>query len=106
MRKRRNVSVSSLAKVGEKSVPSRLVQVRSRIDIMACILNEAIKGASKTRIIFRCNLSYRQLQPYLKLLLGVGLMGKEEGGKTDLYKTTAKGRSFIDAYRKLKALMA
>ena len=42
-----------------------------------------------------------QLQVYLKLLLGMELLTFNP----DLYKTTAKGLEFLDAYRTLKALM-
>jgi len=86
-----------------------LVQVRSQIDIMASILDEATKGAKKTRIMYRCNLSHKQLQRYLKLLLGMellSLVSKKGSDEIVFFKTSAKGRSFLDAYRKLKALMA
>jgi len=79
------------------------------MDIMASILNEAVKGTKKTRIMYRCNLSHRQLQRYLKLLLGMELLrsvSKKESGKTYYFKTSEKGRAFLDAYRTLKALMA
>jgi len=75
---------------------------------MANILNEAIEGAKKTRIMYRCNLSYRQLQRYLKLLLGMELLrsiSKKGSNETNYFKTSAKGRAFLDAYRKLEALM-
>ena len=87
---------------------SRRIRKRSDIDIMASILNEAHKGARKTHIMYRCNLSHRQLQVYLKLLLGMGLLAShsdKNSGKLDLFKTTAKGLKFLDAYRILKALM-
>jgi len=99
--------VCSLVK--ERMNSASLVQVRSQIDIMASILDEAVKGAKKTRIMYRCNLSHRQLQRYLKLLLGMGLLSlvsKKGSSEIVCFKTSAKGRSFLDAYRKLKALMA
>jgi len=80
---------------------SRWVRKRSDIDIMASILDEAHKGARKTRIMYRCNLSHRQLQVYLKLLLGMGFLMFH----SNLFRTTAKGLKFLDAYRALKALM-
>ena len=100
--------MSSLVKVKEKLSSSRLVQIRSQIDIMASILNEAVRGAKKTRIMYRCNLSYRQLQRYLKLLLGMellSLVSKKESDEKIFFKTSAKGRAFLDAYRRLRALM-
>ena len=101
--------MSSLVKVEEKLSSSHSVQIRSQIDIMASILNEAVKGAKKTRIMYRCNLSYRQLQRYLKLLLGMELlrlMSKKGSAETIFFKTSEKGRTFLDAYRRLRALMA
>ena len=80
---------------------SRWLRKRNDIDIIANILNEARGGARKTRIMYRCNLSHRQLQAYLKLLLGMELLASQ----SDLFKTTVKGRKFVDAYRTLKALM-
>ncbi|RLI40344.1 hypothetical protein DRO69_13030 [Candidatus Bathyarchaeota archaeon] len=91
-----------------KLTPS-LSQMRTQIDIMASILNEAVEGARKTRIMYACNLSYRQLQSYLKLLLGMKLLkrvSENKSNKTIFYETTAKGQDFLLAYRNLKALMA
>ena len=87
---------------------SRRIRKRSDIDIMARILNEAHKGAKKTHIMYRCNLSHRQLQVYLKLLLGIELLvsrSEKDNSELDLFETTAKGFKFLDAYRTLKALM-
>ena len=85
-----------------ESGSSRRLRKRSEVDIMANILSEAHRGARKTRIMYRCNLSHRQLQVYLKLLLGLGLLES----RSNLFKTTVKGRKFVDAYRTLKALMS
>ena len=96
------------SKISVESSYSRRIRKRSDIDIMASILNEAHKGARKTRIMYRCNLSHRQLQVYLKLLLGMGLLAshsEKESSKLDIFRTTAKGLKFLDAYRTLKALM-
>ena len=89
------------SKLEAKSSSSLRFRKRSDIDIVASILNEARKGARKTRIMYRCNLSHIQLQVYLKLLLGMELLTFNP----DLYETTAKGLEFLDAYRTLKDLM-
>ena len=83
--------------------------MRSQIDIMANILNETIKEAKKTQIMYRCNLSYRQLQRYLKLLLGMKLLravSEKKSSKTPFFETTEKGKDFLLAYDRLKALLA
>lgn len=74
---------------------------RSRIDITADILRLANRGTKKTRILYGCNLSYNQLQAYLKLLLRMELLVSRE----DLFETTAKGLEFLDAYNALTTLM-
>jgi predicted transcriptional regulator len=78
------------------------VRKRSDIDIMANILSEARRGARKTRIMYRCNLSHRQLEAYLRLILDMGFLTSSSNS----FRTTSKGRKFLDAYRALKALMA
>ena len=85
-----------------------VVRKRSDIDIMANILDAADKGAKKTRIMYRCNLSHRQLQVYLQLLIEMRFLKchtKKEGVKLNYFKTTSKGFKFLDAYRTLKSLM-
>jgi len=92
---------------GELSHPRR-IRKRSDTDIMASILKETHKGARKTRIMYRCNLSHAQLKVYLKLLSGMGFIAchsEKHSSELGLFKTTAKGLKFLDAYRTLKALM-
>jgi predicted transcriptional regulator len=84
---------------------------RSRIDIIASILRAAEGGARKTHIMYRCNLSFRQLHIYLNLLEERGLLESvrtRSGEKNDssTYKTTRKGRSFIQAYRNIRAILS
>ena len=89
------------SRVQVKPGSSRWVRKRSDIDIMASILDEARRGARKTRIMYRCNLSHRQLQVYLRLLSGMGFLTSG----SDIFETTVKGFKFLEAYRTLKALM-
>jgi predicted transcriptional regulator len=96
------------SRFGAKLGLSSSFLIRSEIDIMASILNEARKGARKTRIMYRCNLSYKQLQTYLKLLVGLDMLifvSKKGNNTTGFFKTSGKGVEFLDAYRKLKVLM-
>jgi predicted transcriptional regulator len=83
---------------------------RSRIDIMANILQEANKGAKKTHVMYRCNLSFRQLNAYLEFLVEMGFletitMKTENKEDAQLFKTTRKGRDLVEAYHNLKALL-
>ncbi len=99
----------SLMKIGirTKSDSSVGVRKRSDIDIMANILSAANNGTKKTHIMYRCNLSHRQLQVYLQLLLEMGFLTSHSKELTKpSFRTTSKGQKFLDAYRTLKSLMS
>jgi predicted transcriptional regulator len=96
------------SKTRSKPMPSFGIRKRSDIDIMADILSEANRGTKKTHIMYKCNLSHKQLQVYLQLLLDMEFLmtpQKKENQKFDYFRTTPKGFEFIDAYRTLKGLM-
>jgi len=83
---------------------------RSRIDIIANILQAANEGAKKTHIMYQCNLSFRQLHAYLDFLVAMGflksiILKAENKDDSLLFETTRKGRAFIQAYRNLRALL-
>jgi len=82
--------------------------VRGRIDIIADILDVAKKGTKKTRIMYTCNLSFRQLRAYLDLLLKKGFLSilKSEGEGSRIFKTTKKGLAFLKAYQTLQAVIS
>ena len=67
---------------------------RNQWDIAAAILKIAENGSRKTRIMYRCNMSYRQLEVYLKFLTGMGFLHNGD----DFYSTTQKGIKFVKAY--------
>jgi len=81
---------------------------RSDIDIIADILIEAKEDTMMTRIMYKCNLSHRQLKIYLNLLLKIGLLDSHSNEKSNkqYFRTTSKGSKFLSAYSKLKALMS
>jgi predicted transcriptional regulator len=73
---------------------------------MANILSVAISGKTKTCIMHKCNLSYKQLKAYLDLLQEKRLLqiGSQEGNNPEkVYITTERGRAFLKAYNRLKA---
>ena len=74
---------------------------RDRLYIIAEILDIAKDGALKTQIMYKANLSFSQLNTYLKLLLDVQLLEMvEKGGKT-IYKTTKKGVEYMESYQEV-----
>ena len=93
------------SKIRSKSMSSVGIRKRSDIDIMANILSEANKGTKKTHIMYKCNLSHKQLQVYLQLLLDMKFLTTPENPKLSYFRTTSQGFKFLEAYQTLKGLM-
>ena len=75
---------------------------RGRVDVIADLLEIAkLVSCRKTRLMYRGNLSHRQLKVYLNILTGLNLL--EMNG--DKYLTTEKGREYLKAYRKLRMII-
>jgi predicted transcriptional regulator len=74
---------------------------------MYSILKTAKDGNSKTRIMYKSNLSYDQLKSYIRILLDIGFLDKQSSiDRTNLtFQSTAKGLKFIATYAELKAIM-
>jgi predicted transcriptional regulator len=74
-----------------------VVKYRSRTDIAAAILEIALDGAIKTKIMYKAFLSFPQLKEYLSVLEERGLL---EHIATDReYRTTDKGKQFLKMYK-------
>ena len=81
------------------------------MDIIANILRAANSGAKKTHIMYRCNLSFKQLHVYLDLLGERKLIRcirsrVNERNDSYTYETTSKGRAFLKAYSSIRALLS
>ena len=71
---------------------------RSRLDIIADILNAAGRDAKKTQIMYQANLSYKVLQKYLADVVNASLVSFAD--EKNCYQLTEKGRRFLEAYQK------
>jgi predicted transcriptional regulator len=79
---------------------------RGNLDIIADILGASDGGTKKTYLMYRCNLSFKQLKNYSSFLLGNGLLNvAREEANTGTLRITDKGKEFLRAYKDLKALM-
>ncbi|HJW98366.1 MAG TPA: winged helix-turn-helix domain-containing protein [Candidatus Bathyarchaeia archaeon] len=81
---------------------------RGNLDIIADILVASHGGVKKTYLMYRCNLSFKQLKNYSHFLVNNGLLlMTRQQEKTDysLFELTQKGREFLKAYKGLKALI-
>lgn len=93
----------------EKTHKKRSNKHRGTLDIIADIL-EASKGKTrKTYLMYRCNLSFKQMENYLSLLLKRGLIKAAEdqsnNTNTSFFRITEKGERFLETYKGLQGLM-
>jgi predicted transcriptional regulator len=78
---------------------------RGKIEIMADILTLSTVGIKKTHIMYRANLSYEQILYYLGELLTRGLLEQDTFEGTQIYRTTEKGREFLQHYAGMAELI-
>jgi len=83
---------------------------RDRHEIIAEILKTASNGRIKTHIMYRAKLSYSQINEYLPLLVEKGFLEHlkvaRSGHYATVYRTTPKGRQFIENLESLNVLWA
>ena len=78
---------------------------RDKLVIMAEIMDIAKTGALKTQIMYRANLSFSQLNGYLKLLTTNKLLEKTAANGKDVYKATLKGKDFLARHGEIMELL-
>ena len=98
--RRRNAMIST-----EDSL--RRTANRTRFEILAKIVSVASHGALKTHIMYRANLSHRQLEKYLGFLEKNGLVKQvaDENNGNRLYQVTEKGFEFLREYSRVSAFV-
>jgi len=75
---------------------------RSRDTIIMQILHICNKGTNKTGIVYKANLNFRTVNPYLELLTKNGLINANED-EPILYKTTPKGLSLLNCFKQIQS---
>jgi predicted transcriptional regulator len=72
------------------------------VEVIVEILSEALEGASKTRLMYRCNLNFGRFNCYLRELLDAGLIERVAANPDGLvlYRTTDKGRELLKILQK------
>jgi len=70
---------------------------RSKLDIIADILQVASQNAKKTQIMYQANLSYKVLQRYLKDVTEACLISFDIAEQC--YVLTSKGQDFLEEYK-------
>jgi len=80
---------------------------RNPINVIADILRVAMDEPNKTRIMYKANLSHRQLTRYLNRLLEMGFLTvvTDSTDARPRYRVTEKGLQFLKDYARLKSSM-
>ena len=76
---------------------------RNSLEIMAEILSLCEKPQTKTRVMYRTNLSWKMVQQYLSQLQSLELL--EIHHSSARYETTPKGLKFVEKWRELVELL-
>jgi len=79
---------------------------RDRFSIFSDMLTCAIGGTRKTEIMCRVGLSGLQLHKYMGVLTRFGLLEVQFLKETATYRTTPKGKSFLEAFGTLVELLS
>ena len=74
---------------------------RSRLETMNVILTLCTRDIKKTHIMYRANLSHKQLEKYLEILVSKELLMRKNG----YYATTDKGLDYIAGFKNVQSLM-
>ena len=78
---------------------------RDKLSIIAEILEIAKDGTLKTQIMYKANLSFAQLNDYLKFMLKINLLKKFRANGKDVYAATEKGIDFLQRHFELMELL-
>jgi predicted transcriptional regulator len=78
---------------------------RDKLCIIAEILEIAKEGTLKTQIMYKANLSFAQLNEYLKFMLKIKLIQKLKDKGKDIYISTEKGLDFLQRQCELTELL-
>ena len=78
---------------------------RDKLYIIAEIMDITKYGTLKTQIMYKANLSFAQLNEYIKLLTRIRLLEKHAKDGKEIYKATEKGLDFLERHREIMDLL-
>ena len=78
---------------------------RDKLSIMAEILEISRNGTLKTQIMYKANLSFAQLNEYLRFMLKTQLLNKFNANNKNVYGATKKGEEFLYRHSEITELI-
>ncbi len=88
-----------------RNIPKTNPKRRDKLVIMAEILNIARRGALKTQIMYKANLSFSQLKEYLAMMLASQLLTKMACNRKEFFIATPKGQEFLEKHQDLNDML-
>ena len=78
---------------------------RTKLDIIANMLETTKEGSLKTRIMYKANLSFTQLNNYLYFLVENGFVKQTVQNRREVYFITEKGVDYLQRHNELIRLL-
>jgi len=78
---------------------------RDRLYIIAEILKIAKEGTLKTQLMYRGNLSFTQLNDYLKFMLKIDFLSRILENDKEIYRSTEKGMDYLQRYGEIMGML-
>lgn len=78
---------------------------RDKLSIIGEILEIAKQGTLKTQIMYKANLSFAQLNEYLKFMLSIKLIERLTNQGKEVYLATKKGLDFLQRQNEIAELL-
>jgi len=78
---------------------------RDRIEIVADILQASKRGTTKTKIMLRADVNFKQVQKYLDILMKKDLITVTRQGRRSLFQISDKGIEYLNEYNRLKEFL-
>jgi predicted transcriptional regulator len=87
------------------ALEQKQISNRTRVEILASILKVAEVQTLKTHIMYKANLSYRQLEKYLNFLETNGMLARTSENDVTLFHVTEKGVEFLKDYARISSYL-
>jgi len=78
---------------------------RSSLEIVTCILNVCLKGASITKIMRESNLNYTQAHRYINSMIDKGMLTQRTVNNKKIFQTTRYGYEILETFKDLDYLL-
>lgn len=93
-----------LPPVGESNRPIDLHRRDETTIIYDVLALAALEPATKTRIVYRCNLNFVKAQRLLDELIAASLLSEDGQAGRTRYRTTAQGANYLRQFEILRTL--